>query len=62
MGFETLMPDSFRRSEDPQLAGKALDENAQLTRRLLQGLPSNRDLLGQLIGGSNPVPMTAKHQ
>lgn len=62
MGHETLTPATFRRSEDPQLAGKALDENARQTRRLLQGLPSNRDLLTQLVGGSSPVPMSAEHQ
>lgn len=62
MGHETLTPESPRRSEDPQLARKALDESAQQTRRLLQGLPSNRELLAQLTGGANPMSITTEHR
>jgi tryptophan halogenase len=46
MGFKTQTIGS-RRSASTELAQRYFDENAALKQRLLQGLPSNRDLLQQ---------------
>jgi hypothetical protein len=46
MGFKTQTIGS-RRSANTELAQRYFDENAALKQRLLQGLPSNRDLLQQ---------------
>ena len=48
MGFHTAFRETLRRSEDPALARRHLEENAGLTKRLVQGLPSNRELLSAL--------------
>ena len=48
MGFRTEFGAQRRRSEDPVLARRQLEENAVNTRRFLEGLPSNRELLTAL--------------
>ena len=48
MGFETEPPGGARRSSDLALAQRYLDENKVQTQRLLQGLPSNRELLSKI--------------
>jgi len=48
MGFKTLYPEIPRQSENMELAKRYIDENARHTRRLLQGLPSNRELLASM--------------
>ncbi|MFC4699993.1 tryptophan halogenase family protein [Glaciecola siphonariae] len=45
MGFETELPETQRRSLDQQLAAQHIQKNHQLTQKLLQGLPSNRELI-----------------
>ncbi len=46
MGFRTEFRQ--RRSADPALARRHLEENVRLTARLLEGLPTNRELLSAL--------------
>jgi hypothetical protein len=48
MDFKTMPRAVPRRSEDAELAKRYLEENAAHTRRLLEGLPSNRELLASL--------------
>lgn len=48
MGFKTVHREAARRGENSELARRCLDENAVQTRRLLQGLPSNRELLASM--------------
>lgn len=48
MDHVTRTPDFPRRSEDPRAALRVLEENNRHTRKLLKGLPSNRELLSRL--------------
>jgi len=48
MGFRTQCRETPRQSESGELARRQMEENNKLTRRLLQGLPSNRELLAGL--------------
>jgi len=52
MGFETQFAEQRRRSESDDSARRLLEENASQTRKMLQGLPSNRELLAQLCHGA----------
>jgi hypothetical protein len=45
MGFETVPRPVARSSESDELAAPAIEENANHARRLLEGLPLNRELL-----------------
>jgi hypothetical protein len=45
MGYAPARGDNRRRSENEDLARRYHDDNASLTRRLLKGLPTNRELL-----------------
>ena len=48
MGFETQQPGHQRLADQEQLALHHLKENAKQTEKMLQGLPTNRDILMQL--------------
>jgi 2-polyprenyl-6-methoxyphenol hydroxylase-like FAD-dependent oxidoreductase len=48
MGFKTHPREVLRRSENVELAKRHFEENAVHTQRLLQGLPSNRELLANI--------------
>lgn len=48
MGFHTDFGQHRRRSEDTAMAKRHLEENRVQTRRILEGLPGNRELLAEL--------------
>ena len=48
MGFKPEPEGFTRRSDDPDRADEYFREAAQLTRRLIDGLPSNRDLIDHI--------------
>lgn len=48
MGFETRYQNAGNRGDTEQAALRHLEENARQTRKMLKGLPPNRDLLTQL--------------
>ncbi len=48
MGFRPVPEGFTRRSDDPDRADEYFREAAQLTRRLIDGLPSNRDLIDHI--------------
>ena len=48
MGFETEYGDGLRRSDRPQLADACFREAQELTRNMLAGLPSNRELIAHI--------------
>ena len=48
MGFKTCPREGSRRSENSELVKRHFEENAMHTQRLLQGLPSNRELLANI--------------
>ncbi len=52
MGFRTDFGEHRRLSEDPVLARRTLEANAARTRKVLEGLPTNRELLTALSGVS----------
>jgi hypothetical protein len=52
MGFDTQFAEHRRRSESNEVARRHLEENASQTRKMLQGMPSNRELLAQLCHGA----------
>jgi 2-polyprenyl-6-methoxyphenol hydroxylase-like FAD-dependent oxidoreductase len=48
MGFRTEPPASTRRSVNAKEAARLFQENAEKTRKLLAGLPTNRELINQI--------------
>ena len=48
MGFETRHGERGQAKQNEELAMRHLQENAKQTKRMLEGLPTNRDLLTQL--------------
>lgn len=48
MDFETERRGTLRRSENRRLAEHHIQKNQQMTQQLLQGLPSNRDLINKI--------------
>ena len=48
MGFETSARHTTRRSDNIELAQMTFQKNAQLTQKLLAGLPNNRDLINKI--------------
>ncbi|XOV78953.1 MAG: tryptophan halogenase family protein [Aestuariibacter sp.] len=48
MDFETEKRETTRRSENRRLAEQHIQKNQEMTRKLLQGLPSNRDLINKI--------------
>jgi 2-polyprenyl-6-methoxyphenol hydroxylase-like FAD-dependent oxidoreductase len=48
MGFRTQSAEFARRSQNSELAKRHFEENCRHTQRLLQGLPSNRQLLASV--------------
>jgi hypothetical protein len=48
MGFKTKARHTIKRSDNQQLAQMTFQKNAQLTAKLLAGLPSNRDLINKI--------------
>ncbi len=49
MGFRTVFRESAQVGETARLARRKLEENRVQTRKMLQGLPANRELLAQLV-------------
>jgi len=50
MGFRPETGHTTRTSWDPDRAERFFSETAELTRRMLSGLPTNRELIGQIAG------------
>jgi len=50
MGFRPETGHTTRTSGDPDRAERFFSETAELTRRMLSGLPTNRELIGQIAG------------
>lgn len=50
MGFRPETGQTTRTSGDPDRAERFFSETAELTRRMLSGLPTNRELIGQIAG------------
>jgi len=48
MGFQPEAGHTARTSGDPERAEQFFGETAELTRRMLSGLPTNRELIGQI--------------
>lgn len=48
MGFETLQRPTSRRSDNIELAYENFRKNAQLTEKLVSGLPANRELINKI--------------
>ena len=48
MGFKTEARHTIKRSDNQQLAQMTFRKNAQLTEKLLAGLPSNRELINKI--------------
>lgn len=48
MGFKTESRTTLRKSDDIQLAHQNFRQNAQMTEKLVRGLPSNRELINKI--------------
>ncbi|MFT6731839.1 MAG: tryptophan halogenase [Polaribacter sp.] len=48
MQFETLKSETVRRTDDLNMANQCFQKNEQLSQKLLNGLPSNRDLINKI--------------
>ena len=56
MGFRPEAEGFSRRADDPDRADEYFRETAQITRRMLGALPSNRDLLEHISKNGLPRP------